>query len=130
MKVSFLAVPRPATLISLLVSLSCPPATLGRIPAPGDTHQPQKRQANADARGSRALRPGVPAVGSASIRARPIDSPAPSPRSHPNQALHGRSARMVIKDGSAGVEATRVRRVAKTQPFDVEVVAELVTEGA
>jgi hypothetical protein len=37
---------------------------------------------------------------------------------------------VVIKDGSAGIEATGVRRVAKTQPLNVEMVAELVTEGA
>ena len=37
---------------------------------------------------------------------------------------------MVVKRGSARVEAARMRRVAKPEALRVEVVAELVAEGA
>ena len=66
----------------------------------------------------------------AAIRARPIDPPAAASHRRPDEALGGRSARMVVERRGALVEAARMPGVPEPEPLVVEMVAELVAQRA
>src|SRR5439155_23940343 len=71
-----------------------------------------------------------PLQSAAAIRPRPVDPPTPARHWNPEQRLRRRSAGVVIECGGALVEAARVPRVPKREPLVIEVVAELMAEGA
>src|ERR1039457_3111192 len=60
----------------------------------------------------------------------PVDPPTLTWRSHPEQGLHWSAARVVIERSSAPVKAACMPRLAPPETLAVEVMAELMTEGA
>ena len=64
------------------------------------------------------------------LRSLPIDSPDASRHSNPIKLFDRRASRVVIQNRRALVEPPRMRRAAETESLAVEMVAELVAEGA
>jgi hypothetical protein len=59
-----------------------------------------------------------------------MNSPAAARHFYPEELLGRSPARMVVKGGSALIEAARVPRVFELETLIVQVVAKLVAEGA
>jgi hypothetical protein len=64
------------------------------------------------------------------IRPLPVDSPASACHRNPEQFLQWCCTGMVVEHGGALVEPASVPRVNKAELLEVEIMAELVAEGA
>ena len=64
------------------------------------------------------------------IRPLPVYAPPPACHRHPDELLQRRPPRVVIDHARPFVETPRVPRVSKAELLEVEMVAELVAQGA
>src|SRR5208283_1357512 len=64
------------------------------------------------------------------IGSRPVDPPTLARRSNPEQGFHRSAACVVIERSSAAVKAACMPRLAPPETLAVEVMAQLVAEGA
>jgi hypothetical protein len=66
----------------------------------------------------------------ASVRTRPINTPAPARYRKPEEFFCGRAFRMVVERTCTFVETSSVPRVPKSEPMEVEMMAKLMTKRA
>jgi len=66
----------------------------------------------------------------ATIRARPVNSPAPTGYGYPKQALRGRVPGMMIKQGGPFIEPARVPGIGKPEFLEIEMMTEFMAERA
>ena len=64
------------------------------------------------------------------IRSRPVNPPSPTRHCHPEQSLWRCSTDMVVQRSGSLVKTSCMPRVTKSKPPKIEMVAELVAEGA
>ena len=64
------------------------------------------------------------------VRPRPVNPPAFSSHGSPEKPLVRRLSRMVVENGGAFVESSRVPRIAELEQVAVEMVTELVAQCA
>ena len=64
------------------------------------------------------------------VRSRPVNPPAFSGHGSPEEPFVRRLSRMVVENGGAFVESSRVPRIAELEQVVIEMVTELVAQGA